>query len=134
MPRVSFLIPCYNAATTMRSALSSISAQTARDFEGAFARIEEGGIDLLLLDALMPGTYPYADAPSACAKLQQEHPELPVIVLTGALVDSGMTREELERMVGATVILKEDVGSNPKLLAAHVKECLEKKGKQTPPS
>ena len=96
----------------------------AKDFESTLARLEKGGIDLLILDHLMPGTEPNDDAVAVCAELRQKYPKLPVLVFSGALIDAPMTREEFERAVGAPVVLKEDAGSNRELLRARVEECL----------
>jgi CheY-like chemotaxis protein len=96
----------------------------AADFEGALARLAKGGVDLLILDHLMPGTEPLDDAAAVCAHLRKRHPGLPIIIFTGALVDSPTTREELERMIGTPVVCKEDVESDRDQLQARVAEYL----------
>ncbi len=98
----------------------------ADDFESALARLAQGGVDLLILDHLMPGTQPLDDAAAVCARLRRTQPNLPIIVYTSALTDALTTREELERMIGVPVVCKEDAQSSRDSLRARVVECLEK--------
>jgi glycosyltransferase involved in cell wall biosynthesis len=43
MPKISVLLPCYNAAATLEAALESISAQTLEDFE--VVAVDDGSTD-----------------------------------------------------------------------------------------
>jgi DNA-binding NtrC family response regulator len=100
--------------------------ESVKDFESTLARIDKGGIDLLILDHLMPGTQPKDDAAAVCSHLRRKYPSLPVIVFTGALANSPTTREDMERMIGAPVVCKEDVESEAGDLSARVEESLDK--------
>jgi CheY-like chemotaxis protein len=94
--------------------------ESTNNFESTLARLSKGGIDLLILDHLMPGTQPRDDAVAVCVYLRQKYPTLPVIIFTGALADSPTTRQELEKVIGAPVVCKEDVGSGVDDLRARV--------------
>lgn len=98
--------------------------ESVNDFDSALARLSSGGIDLLILDHLMPGTQPRDDAAAVCAYLRHKYPTLPVIVFTGALLESPTTLEDMEKMIGVPVVCKEDVESEASNLAARVAECL----------
>jgi CheY-like chemotaxis protein len=100
--------------------------ESVNDFDFALARLSKGGIDLLILDHLMPGTQPRDDAAAVRQHLRQKYPALPVVIFTGALVDSPTTREDMERMTGAPVVCKENVESDAGDLLARVEECLKK--------
>ena len=70
--------------------------------------LEEGGIDLLILDHLMPDTPPLGTGFDACAHVKSQYPGLPVILYTGAWQGvQEVDREDLQAKTGATVVLKE---------------------------
>ncbi len=94
------------------------------DFDSTLDRLAKGGIDLLILDHLMPGKSPLDDACSVFAYLRQKYPGLPVIVLTGALVGSSTTREEFAQMVGAPTVLKKDVVADTESFRNRIDEYL----------
>ncbi len=100
------------------------NVELANDFDVVLTRLAKGGVDLLILDHLMPGTEPHDDAAAVCAHLRKKYPKLPVIIFTGALADSPTTREELERMIGAPVVCKEDIDSEPNDLVSRAEEHL----------
>jgi CheY-like chemotaxis protein len=77
------------------------------DCETTVARVEQGGVDLLVLDHLMPGEEPFGTGYDVCVHLRKQHPDLPIILFTGAWegVDAGW--EELERKADAVVVFKE---------------------------
>jgi CheY-like chemotaxis protein len=81
--------------------------ETVTDCETTVARVEQGGVDLLVLDHLMPGEEPFGTGYDVCVHLRKQHPDLPIILFTGAWegVDAG--REELERKADAVVVFKE---------------------------
>jgi CheY-like chemotaxis protein len=97
---------------------------SVRDFDTALARIKQGGIDLVILDHLMPGDYPLADAAAVCEHLREKYPSLPVVVYTSSLEDAPTTREDLERMIGSPVVCKGDADPSHDPLLAKVEECL----------
>lgn len=99
--------------------------ESVEDFDAALARLDRGGIDLLVLDHLMPGTEPTDDSAAVCADLRKSHPDLPIVVFTGALADSPTTREEFEKAVGVPVALKENAGTPEDTLRALVDKLLE---------
>ncbi len=101
------------------------NVEFANDFDAVLSRLAGGGVDLLILDHLMPGTGPYDDAAAVRAYLRDKYPKLPVVVFTGALADSPTTGGELEKMIGAPVIRKEDVDSEPNGLVLRVAELLQ---------
>jgi CheY-like chemotaxis protein len=100
------------------------NVEFAKDFDATLARLEKGGIDLLILDHLMLGTQPHDDAVAVCAHLRRKYPQLPVVVFTGALAESPTTREEFERMIGGPVVCKEDIGAEGNPLQIQVDKCL----------
>jgi CheY-like chemotaxis protein len=87
-------------------------------------RVKRGGVDLLVVDFLMPGEEPIETGFDVCVYLHKHYPDLPLILWTGALEDSTMTREELEKQTGARVVFK--AIHDPQLddLAARVREFL----------
>jgi CheY-like chemotaxis protein len=77
------------------------------DCHTALARVQSGGVDLIILDHLVPGSGPLSLGMELGAHLRRTHPELPVIVYTGAWRGSdGAEREDLEKKSKATVVFK----------------------------
>ena len=67
------------AILILQNALEGLGeTRTASGGAEALAQVEKGGIDLVLLDALMPSL----DGFTTCGLLQKDHPELPVIFVT----------------------------------------------------
>jgi CheY-like chemotaxis protein len=86
---------------------ASYDVETVTNCEAAVARVEGGGVDLVVLDHLMPGEEPFGTGFDVCVHLRKEHPELPVILYTGAWEDVDADREALEHKSGAVVVFKE---------------------------
>ena len=77
------------------------------DCHTALSKVQSGGIDLVIIDHLVPGTGPLSLGMELGAHLRRTHPDLPVIVYTGAWRESdGTDREDLERETRATVVFK----------------------------
>lgn len=114
-----------SACDYVRALLSDrYRVESVGDFDSALARVARGGVDLLILDNLMPGEYPLADAAAVCERLRKTHPKLPVIVYTSSLDGSPTFPQELERMVQAPVVCKEDANPNDDPLRRKVDELL----------
>lgn len=110
---------------TVKGILSgSYDVESREDFDGALARLSEGGIDLLVLDALMPGDHPLDEPAGVIAHIRRHAPDLPIIVLTGALADSPTAPSDFEESVGAPVVIKGNIESEADGLLARVRECL----------
>jgi CheY-like chemotaxis protein len=90
----------------------------------AVERIEQGGIDLLVLDHLMPGDEPFGTGFDVREHLRVHAPGLPVIIYTDAWQGVDTVRTELESKMQAPVVFK--VGRDPDLdnLPARVKMLL----------
>jgi len=100
--------------------------ESGKDFDATIARLAQGGVDLLLLDNLMPGTSPLDDAASVCAFVKKRYPSLPVLVLTSSTIDSPTEIQEMERMIGAPVLFKLDIESREGSLRQRVEQILGK--------
>jgi CheY-like chemotaxis protein len=98
--------------------------ETVKDCESAVARVEQGGVDLLVLDHLMPGEEPFGTGFDVCVHLRKQHPELPIILYTGAWDGVDADREALERKADAVVVFKEVRDRQRDDLAARVRELL----------
>jgi len=90
----------------------------------AVERIEQGGIDLLVLDHLMPDEEPFGTGLDVRMHLHKNFPDLPVIIYTDAWHDVDPDRSEVEGTMRAAVVFK--VGRDPELddLPARVKALL----------
>jgi CheY-like chemotaxis protein len=98
--------------------------ETVKDCESAVARVEQGGVDLVVLDHLMPGEEPFGTGFDVCVHLRRQHPDLPIILFTGAWEDVDADRAALERKSGAVVVFKEVRDREHDDLAARVKAML----------
>ena len=98
--------------------------ETVNDCESVIARIKQGGVDLLVLDFLMPGEEPFGTGYDVALHLRRELPKLPVIFYTSAWFDQNPDRQDLEKKTGTTVVFKEV--RDPKLddLKTRVQELL----------
>ena len=78
------------------------------DCQSALAKIRRGGVDLVILDHLLPGKGPFDLGFDFCVHLKKMHPELPVIIYTGAWWGVERTdRDSLQRRTGAAVVFKD---------------------------
>lgn len=83
--------------------------ETARDCESALARVREGGVDLLVVDFLMPGEEPFGTGFDVALHLRQQKPGLPIILYTGAWEGMAADRQEIERKARGTTVVFKDV-------------------------
>jgi CheY-like chemotaxis protein len=81
--------------------------ETVNDCESVLARADAGGIDLLVLDHLMPGTAPFDTRFHVCRYFKEENPGPPIILFTGGWEGASPDRSELEKTSGARVVFKE---------------------------
>lgn len=93
-----------------RSQLADIyEVETARDCESVLARVRQGGVDLLVLDFLMPGEEPLGTGFDVALHLRQQLPALPIILYTGAWEGVEADRQEIERKARGTTVVFKDV-------------------------
>jgi len=111
-------------ASFLLSRSGEYSIETVADCESVLERVERGGIDLLVLDHLMPGEEPFATGFDVCVHLKKQWPELPIIFYTSAWQGVEVDRAELEKQTGATVVLKIVRDSELDDLAARAKALL----------
>ena len=106
------------------------NVETVNDCDAILERVEGGGIDLVVIDHLMPGTDPLGTGFDVSSYLREKYPDLPLIMYTGAWEPDKVTsevkfdRKDLESKTGAIVVCK--VPEDPVLdsLPARVKELL----------
>ncbi len=84
---------------------------TASSTGEAMVEIEKGGVDVMLLDVRLPGEDGLAFLP----KLKKLHPEIPVVMLTGAGYDDKMMQEALR--LGAAGYVSKDTEMENMVLA-----------------
>jgi CheY-like chemotaxis protein len=100
--------------------------ECVNDCESVLARMGRGGIDLVVLDHLMPGTEPLSTGIDVCLHLKERHPDLPIVLYTGAWegVNYPVDRAQLQVKTKASVVFKD--GTDQKLddLRARVDELL----------
>src|SRR5262249_49454287 len=111
-------------ASFLLSGSGEFDIETVADCESVLKRVEQGGIDLLVLDNLMPGEEPFGTGFDVCVHLRKERPELPIIFYTSAWQGAEVDRAELEKRTGATVVLKIARDSELDDLAARAKALL----------
>ena len=107
------------AILILQNALEGLGeTRTASGGAEALAQVEKGGIDLVLLDALMPSL----DGFTTCGLLQKDHPELPVIFVT---VVSDYASEVRALDAGAVDFISKPI--SPPVVRARVKTQLKLK-------
>lgn len=107
------------AIMILQNALEGLGATlTASGGAEALAKVEKGGIDLVLLDALMPNL----DGFTTCAMLQRHYPDLPVIFVT---VVSDYASEVRALDAGAVDFISKPI--SPPVVRARVKTHLKLK-------
>lgn len=107
------------AILILQNALEGLGeTRTASGGVEALAQVEKGGIDLVLLDALMPSL----DGFTTCGLLQKDHPELPVIFVT---VVSDYASEVRALDAGAVDFISKPI--SPPVVRARVKTQLKLK-------
>jgi len=105
------------------------------DSNKALAKVKQGGIDMVILDHLMPGAGPLSLGMDLGAHLRRILPELPVIIYTGAWRDcNGADRKELQRKTNAVIVFKH--GRDPHLdnLRKQVHTLLSPEAESPPPA
>jgi CheY-like chemotaxis protein len=111
-------------ASSLLSRSGEYNIETVNDCDSALKRVEQGGIDLLVLDNLMPGEEPLDTGFDVCVHLRKQRPDLPIIFYTDAWKGVESDRAELEKKTDATVVFK--VARDPKMddLLARAKSLL----------
>jgi CheY-like chemotaxis protein len=80
---------------------------SCQDCATALQAVKQGGIDLVIVDQLMPGFEPLGTGLDVCLHLRELFPKLPVILYSGAWFDQEPNRAKLEQESKATVVFKE---------------------------
>lgn len=83
------------------------NVESVTDCESVLPRIEQGGVDLLVLDHLMPGTEPLSTGFDLCTHLRAHRPALPIVLYSGAWIGVPVPRQALEGKMKATVVFKD---------------------------
>lgn len=85
MSRLLIVDDSFTARTILtRTIGAEHEVRSASGGEAALAALEEGGIDLVLLDLLMPGM----DGLTALAEIRRRWPALPVVVVSADIQES----------------------------------------------
>ena len=71
-------------------------------------RLREGGIDLVLLDLLMPGSDDVDTGYEVLQSVRRQYPDLPVCMFTGGAIGSKLERSELESEWNVPIVFKDD--------------------------
>lgn len=103
---------------------AAYNVETVNDCDAVMPRLDEGGIDLVILDHLMPGTDPTDTGFEVGQRIRERYPGIPMIVLTGAWREVDVNREELEELWQVSVVFKEIRDSQKDDLVARVGEAL----------
>jgi CheY-like chemotaxis protein len=78
------------------------------DCQSAFGKIQQGGVDMVILDHFLPGSGPFTLGLDFCAHLRKVHPRLPVIVYTGAWQGvEEVNRKDLQSKCDAIIVFKD---------------------------
>lgn len=97
-------------------ALSELcNVESVDSCDGVLPRLDEGGIDLVVLDMLMPGDSPDASGFDVLQKIRQKHPDMPVVMFTGALEGTDMTPDEVSAQWQVPIVFKTDEDSGAQL-------------------
>ena len=90
------------------------------------ARIEEGGVDLAVLDVLMEGKSPWEEGAGLARWIKEKHPEVKVVMFSGAWDDmQPVDRDSVQQQTQAdAVVFKDDLDPELDDLGAQVKRLL----------
>jgi len=89
--------------------------ESVNSCDAVLPRLAAGGIDLVVLDMLMPGASPDASGFEVLQDIRQSHPNLPVVMFTGATEGTGVSDEELSEQWQVPIVFKTDDGAGTKL-------------------
>jgi CheY-like chemotaxis protein len=85
------------------------------DCDKVLPRLAQGGIDLVILDLLMPGSDPVDSGYEVLQQIRSQFPALPVVMFTGAGFGSSLDREELQAKWDVPIVFKHDDDGAEKL-------------------
>ena len=89
--------------------------ESVKSCDEVLPHLANGGIDLVVLDMLMPGESPDASGFDVLQNIRQSHPNLPVVMFTGATEGTGVTDEELSEQWKVPIVFKTDDDAGTKL-------------------
>ncbi len=98
------------------------AVEVVKTGHAAVERVSQGGIDLVVIDHLMPGEEPYALGYDVCTYLRKKYPTLALILFTEAWIGVEPDRAKLEKETGAVVVFKDSRDPVLDDLLARVKE------------
>ena len=75
--------------------------------DSVLPRLERGGVDLVLLDLLMPGTSPIDSGYEVMQAVRTKYPDMPVCMFTGATTGSEISCDELSEKWGVSIVFKD---------------------------
>lgn len=84
---------------------------SVNDCDCVIEQIQRHEVDVVVLDHLMPGFGPDTTGFDLCQRIRRDHPEVGVVLYTGAWNDVQVNRDQLESKVGAPVVFKD--GNDP---------------------
>jgi CheY-like chemotaxis protein len=87
---------------------------SVRDCDEVVTALQKRGVDLVILDHLMPGSASIDTGFEVCQHVRREFPGLPVVIFTGAWEGVEVDRAELEAKWGARIVFKNQGGADLK--------------------
>lgn len=85
---------------------------SVEDCDGVLPRLRQGGIDLVVLDHLMPSEDADGTGFEVCQQIRKQYPQLPIVVFSGAWDDMKIDPRELEAKWGARFLHKSSGGES----------------------
>ena len=82
--------------------------ESVNSCDDVLPRLAKGGIDLVVLDLLMPGQSPDASGFEVLENIRKDFPSMPVMMFTGATQDTDETSEGLSEKWKVPVVFKDD--------------------------
>ena len=89
--------------------------ESVNNCDDVLPRLASGGIQLVVLDMLMPGASPHASGFDVLTNIRDKYPKLPVVMFTGATEGTDLTSDELSEKWQVPIVFKTDEDSGAKL-------------------
>lgn len=89
--------------------------ESVNSCDDVLPRLADGGIELVVLDMLMPGSSPDASGFEVLENIRNKYPSLPVVMFTGATEGTDMSSDELSEQWKVPIVFKTDEDSGTKL-------------------